>query len=102
MSEQLPQYATELQEALKRERLTSNDAARAAGLNEETFRGVLKGQIRNLENIYPGTRKKIYERFKIRSFYTPYFEPLDKEKDDAQTQLMKFIVQKYDGSINKF
>lgn len=99
---QLPQYAIELQEAVKREGLSLNEAARAAGLNLETFRDVFKGKITKVDNIYPKTRKRVYDRFKIRSFYTPYLDPVDTERDDAPTQLMKFIFQEYGGSIMRF
>ena len=102
MTKELPEYARELREILNREKLKPTEAARQCGLKHSTFDGIYYGHRKQVDDIGIGLRRKIYEQFKVPSFYSPFFDPLNSEKDEPRAQLTKYIVQHFDGSVINF
>ncbi len=103
MSEQqLPQYASELREELKKRNLNIVEAVRQSGVSERVLGGLYRGSVKNLDRVSVEARKKLWNTYHLQIFYSPYFEPINTEKDSPAVQLMKYIVENYKGSIDQF
>lgn len=68
MENELPLYARELQEAIKQKNLSIKESARSTGISYTTFNNIYHGRRKDLENIKPEIRKKIYEMFNLECF----------------------------------
>ncbi len=102
MENEYPQFVKDLRQWVKENFENSmTAAARALDIPEGTFGSIYRGDRKSVEDIGCTTRKKIYARG-VKSFYSPFFEPIDPEKDSGQVQLQKYIVAHYGGSIQKF
>jgi len=99
MEELIPQYALELQRAVKETGLGITEAAKKAGLNRSTFGNIYRGERKTLDRINPAVRKKIYDAFRIECFKLPYF---NETEDSPRAQLKRYIIEKYEGQISRF
>lgn len=95
--ESLPQYVTEFRQAVGNRQIS--EIAEETGIHRSTISNIYNNKVSNIDKVDPRSRKILWEKFKINSFYDPSFEPIS-ENDDFSTKVKKYVLNNYD-TINE-
>src|SRR3989344_5992603 len=93
MDESLPQYVAEFRQAIGDR--SHSEIAREIGVHRSTITSLYNNKVLKLDRVDPRSRKKIWDKFKIQSFYDSAFDPISSE-DDFPLRVKKFVIKHYE------